>query len=209
MSDQLVTLSQIKARVFPVGTVDTSEDALLNELNDQATDYIQELTGRRFVSQNGVTYVVDTSAGSVIDVPRGVRACSALGIATTDQPDTGGTYAAVASADILLRPSPIDRRPGWPATRILIRGSSSGRLAAAINGAQLTIDEGFAAVPPAVQAIALDAIAAAYAARTAGDSSAIGADGSPVAVWARMFSPGTAQRDTLDRYRAGTGIGMA
>lgn len=209
MADQLVTLAQIKARVFPVNTVDTAEDTLLGELNDQATDFIQELTGRRFVAQAGVTYVVDTAAGSRIDIPRGVRACTALAIASTDQPDTGGSYTAVAAADILIRPQPMYRRPGWPGTFILLRNSAVGKLSAALNGAQLTIDEGFAAVPPAVQAIALDAIAAAYAARGAGDSDVIGADGSPVAMWARMFSPGTAQRETLDRYRAGSAIGIA
>lgn len=207
MADQLVTLAQIKARIFPTGLVDATDDTLLGELNDQATDWIQEFTGRRFVPVAAQTYVVDTIAGSVIEIPRGVRACTALAIASSDQPDTGGTYTAVLAADILLRPSSLYRKAGWPATRIVIKGTT-GRLTTALNGAQLTIDEGFASVPPAVQAVALDAVATAYTARSAGDSDVAGADGSPIAVWARLFAPGTVQRSTLERYRAGGTMGI-
>jgi hypothetical protein len=208
---QLVTLAQVKQRVFPVGLADAAEDALLTELIEQASDYMQELAGRGFTPEAGVTYLTDTAAGSTIPVARGIRAVTALLVARTDQPDDGtGTYTAIDAADILLRPSPIDRRPGWPATAIMLRGTSA-RLSEAINGAKITGDFGFVAVPPAVQAIALDAVAAAYTAKEAGDSDAIGADGSPVAVWARMFAPGTAQHDTLTRYRSagGTSLGMA
>jgi hypothetical protein len=205
VADQLVTLAQIKARIFPTGLVDATDDTLLGELNDQITDLIQELTGRRFVAAAGQSYTVDTKAGSVIEVPKGVRAVTALGIASSDQPDTGGTYSAVAATDILLRPTPLERRPGWPATRLLIRGTT-GRLVTALNGAQMTIDEGFVSVPPSVQAIALDAVATAYEARQAGDANAIGADASPLAVWAHYFGPGTVQYDTLMRFRGGIGI---
>lgn len=206
MADQLVTLAQVKQRVLPNGVTDTSEDPLLTELIEQATDYIQGETRCHFVETDGQTYVVDTAAGSVIRVPRGVRAITALGIASSDQPDTGGTYTAVTLADVLLRPMPIERRQGWPAFSILLKGSSVGRLGPFLNGAQLTGNFGFGnsvtTVPPLVQAIALDAVAAAYASRAAGDSGVAGPDASPIAVWARMFAPGTVQRSILDEYAA-------
>lgn len=208
MPDQLVTLAQVKARLFPTGLVDATDDTLIGELNDQVTDYVQELTGRHFIAEVAASYVVDTAAGSVIEVRRGIRAVTSLSVASSDQPDTGGVYTAIAAADILLRPSSIDRRPGWPATRILIRGSA-GRLATALNGAVIVGDFGFAAVPPTVQAIALDAIVTAYTARQAGDSDAVGSEASPLAVWARYFAPGTVQRATLERYRAGPSMGIA
>lgn len=191
-----MTLAQIKTRL---GITDATDDTLLGELNDQSTDFIQELTGRKFVAEAGATYIVDTRPGSLIRVPRGIRTVSTLELATSDQPDTGGTYTAVAAADILLRPSPMTRRPGWPATEIWIRGNY-GRCSLALNGARIVGDWGFATVPPIVQAIALDAITAAYTAKEAGDSDAVGADASPVAVWARMFAEGTDQRKTLARY---------
>jgi len=55
--------------------------------------------------------------------------------------------------------------------------------------------------------VALDAVATAYTSRQAGDSDAVGPDGSPVAVWARMFAEGTDQRAIIDRFRSGSGIG--
>ncbi|HET7031112.1 MAG TPA: hypothetical protein VFI34_11420 [Candidatus Limnocylindrales bacterium] len=206
MADQLVTLDQVKGRIFPGGTTDAVDDGLLGELIDQVTDWIQEFTGRHFIAEVGATYIVDTTAGSFIDVRRGVRAVTTLSLATSDQPDDGsGTYTAVTAADVLLRPSPMDRRPGWPATGILIKGSTTGRLVTALNGAKIVGDFGFASVPPAIQAVALDAVATAYTTRRAG-ADQVGDQASPVAVWSRYFAAGTAQRATLERYRAGAGI---
>jgi hypothetical protein len=62
-------------------------------------------------------------------------------------------------------------------------------------------------VPPIVEGVATDAVATAYTARQAGDSD-VGPDASPLAVWARYFARGTPQRDTLERYRAGSSIGI-
>lgn len=202
MADQLVTTAQAKTRL---GITDATDDTLIGELIDQVTDWIQEFTGRKFVPENGATYVVDTTAGSVIEVRRGIRTVTSLGIASTDQPDTGGTYTAVTAANILLRPLTVERRPGWPATRIVIKGTI-GPLSTALNGAQIVGDFGFASVPPAVAAVALDAVATAYTSRQAGDSEVAGPDASPVPVWARFFAPGTVQRAMLERYRGGVGI---
>lgn len=205
MADQLCTTAQVKARDEIVDGVD---DTVLGELIDQVTDFIQEFTGRKLVPEAGVTWVVDTSAGSTIEVPRGVRAVTSLGIASSDQPDTGGTYVAVAAADILLRPSPIYRKPGWPATRILLKGSSTGRLAAVLNGAQMVVDGGFAATPPAIQAVAIDAVVVAFNARTSGASEQLGADQAAGVPWSRYFAQGTPQWATLERFRAGYSMGI-
>lgn len=202
MADQLVTTAQVKTRL---SIADANDDALLTELIEQVTDFIQEYTGRHFLPEVAATYIVDTEAGSIIEVRRGIRAVTTLEVASGDQPDTGGTYTTVLAADVLLRPSPMDLRPGWPPTRILIKGSV-GRLATALNGARIVGNFGFASVPPTVQAVALDAVATAYTARMAGDSDAVGPDASPIAIWARFFAPGTVQRATLDRYRGGVGI---
>jgi len=205
MADQLCTTAQVKARDE---IVDAADDAVLSELIDQVTDFIQEFTGRKLVPEAGATYVVDTGAGSTIHVARGIRAVTSLGIASSDQPETGGTYTAVAAGDILLRPSSIDRKPGWPATRILLKGSSVGRLAAVLNGAQIVGDFGFAAVPPEIQAIAIDAVVAAFNARTSGASEVIGADQVASVPWSRFFADGTPQLRTLQRFRAGYSMGI-
>lgn len=206
MADKLVTKEQVKARVE---VSDAGDDALIDELIEQVTDWIQEYTGRQLVSVDNVTYVVDTAPGSAIAVPRGIRAVDSLGIALSDQPDSGGSYTAIAAADILLRPSPIDRKPGWPATSILIRGTTARLGVGYLNGASIVGDVGFATVPPEIQAVCIDAVVAAFNARTSGASDVIGADDAAIAPWSRFFSWGSPQRQTLNRYRAGAGMGIA
>lgn len=203
MADQLVTTAQVKARI---GIPDAADDTLLGELIDQVSDWIQDFTGRALVPEDDATYLADTGPGSVIPVKRGIRSITALGIASSDQPETGGTYATVALADVVLRPASLDRRPGWPATSILILGSY-GRLSSAINGATITGDFGFLATPPAIQGVAIDAVVAAYGSRkTGGASGVVGPDGSAIVDWALFFGAGSPQRATLMRYRAGLGI---
>lgn len=205
MADQVVTAAQVKARLE---VTDATDDTLIGELIDELTDWLQDVTHRKLVPEVAATYVVDTGPGSVIEVRRGIRTVTALGIATTDQPDAGGVYTAVSLTDVLLRPSPIDRKPGWPATRILIRNPSIGRLAAALNGATITGDWGFATVPPVIQGVALDAIVTAYTSKRGGASDVIGGDGIQIYPWAKYFSKGSPQRATVDRYRAGGGMGI-
>lgn len=205
MADQLCTLAQVKARIR---ATDANDDVLLGELIDQVSDWIEDTTHRALVPQAGATYYVDTAPGSVIWIRRGIRVVTTLSIAATDQPDDGsGAYIAVAAADIILRPASIDRRIGWPATAILIKSATgTGRLSAALNGAKIVGDFGFAATPPAIQSVAIDAVVAAYTARGRPASSAIGADDTAVFPWATFFSRGSPQRATIERYRAGTGI---
>jgi hypothetical protein len=206
MADQLCTSAQIKARVE---VTDAADDALIVELIEEVTDWIQGHIHRRLLPDNAATYILDTSAGSVIDIPRGIRAVTTLEVATSDQPDTGGTYTAIAAADILLRPSPINRRPGWPATSILIRQSGIGRLVQALNGARIVGDFDFAATPPAAQGVAIDAVVTAFVARQGGASDTIGGDSTAIYPWARYFTDGSPQLAVLDRYRinASPGIG--
>lgn len=202
MADQLCTKTQVKARLNDPDVVD---DVLIDELIDEVSDWIQDTTGRRLVPENTATYVVDTSAGSVIRVKRGIRAVTSLGVASSNQPDAGGTYTAVTLADVVLRPQSIDRKPGWPATAIMLLGSAP-RLGAWINGATISGDFGWAATPPVIQGVAIDAVVTAYHARQGGAVDVIGDQDTPIYPWARYFSRGSPQRATIDRYRAGAGI---
>lgn len=201
MADQLCTTAQVKTRLFPAGVADTTDDVLISELIDQVTDWAQHYCGRRLVPIASATYILDTVAGYVLRFPLGIRAASALSIASTHQPDTGGTYTAVTAATILLRPSPADLPQGWPATEIHLSRATTSVFSTAENGASLTCTAGFAAVPPDMQAVGIDAVVAAYQSRKNGASGVIGADGLAVVPWSQFFSKGSPQRGTLDRYR--------
>jgi hypothetical protein len=148
------------------------------------------------------TYIVDTQAGYVLRFPIGVRTVSALGInVQTHQPDTGGTYVSVTAANILLRPSGSDLPIGWPPTEIRLSRASSLYFGTIENGASVTGTFGFAAVPPDIQAVTIDAVVAAYQSRKNGASGVIGADGDAIIPWVSFFSKGSPQRATLERYR--------
>jgi hypothetical protein len=43
----------------------------------------------------------------------GIRSVTAINLATTSQPETGGTYTAGTLADVLIRPQPTADGPGW------------------------------------------------------------------------------------------------
>ena len=211
MADQLCTTAQVKLRIFPAGVTDTSDDALISELIDQVSDYIQQLTGRQLVPISSTTYVFDTVSGYVLRIPIGVRTISSLGVNNTaHQPDSGGTYTTVTAADYLLRPKVQDLGDGWPFTEVwLSRGTLAGTIGSfgnVQNGCTITGTFGFAATPPDIQAVCMDAVIAAYQARKLGTSGVIGAEQGSLTPWADFFGFGSPQRATLERYRY---IGLA
>lgn len=204
MADKLCTKDQVKARLFPAGPADTSDDTLIDELIDQVSDWVGHYTGRKLVPDDAATYVFDTLAGYVLRIPTGIRSITSMGVAVTHQPDAGGTYTTVPAGDRMLRPKAGDLPVGWPPTQVRFsRGTLSGTVSAfgtIENGCTITGNFGFAATPPDVQAVVIDAVVAAYQNRKNGASGVIGADDQAIAPWVRFFSKGSPQRGTLDRY---------
>jgi hypothetical protein len=206
MSDMAATLADAKLQL-KIDTADTTDDAYLTALLVGVTDWIQDYVHRLVCPRAAQTFLVDTAAGSVIDVRRyGIRTVTSLSIASASQPDTGGTYTAVAAADIYLRPGELDRDPGMPATSIAIAGAYA-RLVDAINGARIVGDVGPTATPDRIARVAIDAVAAAYQARRAGGSGVIGADAAASTPWSQYFGAGSPQLATLKRLRGAVGVG--
>lgn len=199
MADMLCTIAQVKVHLFPASPGDTDDDALLTEIVEQQTAWIQGYIGLRVVGETGATYVLDAPYGTVLSVPRGIRTVTTLGVAQSAQPDTGGSYTNVTAANITLWPKSMDRAQGAPATEIrLINGS---RFYGFTNGVQLVGDLGWATNPPDLVAVAIDASVAAFQNRKDGTSSAMGVDGIQLPPYAKFFGRGSPQRQTLERYR--------
>jgi hypothetical protein len=202
MADQLCTTAQVKARY---GNTDAVDDTVISEMIDQVSSWIESYTGRKLISVGSADYYFDTKAGYVLRVPFGIQSVSFLGVATSSQPDSGGTYTTVPAADYLLRPKTQDSPIGWPYTEIWIsRGTLTGmisKFATLANGAKVTMVAGFATTPPEIQSVAIDAVVAAIQARGNGASSMIGADDLAIPPWNQFFGPGSPQRGTLNRYR--------
>lgn len=203
MVDQLTTTAAVKARL---GIADATDDALISSLIDGVSDWVADFTKRQLAPLAAQTYVVDTAAGSILDVRIGVRLVTSLGVAATDQPDVGGVYTAVDLADVLLRPVAMQRRPGWPATQVVVKGTAA-RFYQALNGARIVGDFGFPAIPPRVVELANDAVSAAYTVRRRGASGAIGPDGDTAVDWGSFFGPSSPHLSTLRRLRVASGIG--
>lgn len=203
MADQLCTKAQVKARLFPNGVTDTNDDTLIDEIIEEVSAWIQGYTGRKFVAETAVTYTFDTQAGYVLRIPRGIRAITSMGVASSHQPDTAGTYTTIPAAERLLRPLTADSPEGWPPTEVRLSRAATTvtHFSNAENGATITGNFGFATTPKDIEAVAIDATVAAYASRKNGASSAMGADDSPLPPWAKFFGRGSPQRATLDRYR--------
>lgn len=205
MADQLCTIAQVKARIFPAGVTDTADDALLTELVEQVSDFIEQYTGRKLVAVSSTTYVFDTQAGYVLRIPIGIRTITSMGVNNlSHQPDSGGSYTTVAATDYLLRPKVQDAAQGWPFMEVWIsRGTLAGTISVfgnIQNGATITGTFGFASTPPDIQSVAIDAVVAAFEARKNGASGVIGADMGALTPWSQFFGPGSPQRGTLDRY---------
>lgn len=202
MADQYCTIAQVKARLNPAGVSDTVDDTMLTEMVEQVSDWIAHFTGRKFVPDNAATYTFDTTGGYVLRIPKGIRTVTSMGIATlSHQPDTGGTYTTLSAATIMLRPSNGDLQVGWPPTEIRLSRATTSVFATIENGATVTGNFGFAATPPDIQAVTIDATVAAYQNRKLGTSGVIGAEGSAIVPWVSFFSSGSPQRATLERYR--------
>jgi hypothetical protein len=201
MADLLCTIAQVKARL---SVSDTTDDAMLTEMVTEVSAWIANFTGRKFAPDAGKTFTFDTRAGYVLRIPYGVRAITSMGVASTHQPDSGGVYTTVPAGDILLRPKAQDAPQGWPYTQVQIsRGARTGtvsQFADAANGCTITGDFGFAATPPEIESIAIDAVVTAYTDRSNGTSGVVGADGFAGPPWSQYFSKGSPQRGTLDRY---------
>lgn len=209
MADQLCTLAQITARLQSSagGVIFTvADNTLINELIDQTSDWVQHYTGRKLVPVTSTDYYFDTQLGYILRIPMGIRAITFLGVNNqTHQPDSGGTYTTVTAADYLIRPRFQDLPVGWPATEVWIsRGTLAGTIArfgTIQNGCKITMTAGFAATPPDITAVVIDAVVTAYQNRKNGASGMLGADDTALLPWVSFFSKGSPQRGTLDRYR--------
>ena len=201
-STYLCSLYDAKQRLFPPGHTDTTEDEAILGYIAQASRFIENRTGRWFAPRASATYLFSPATTSrVLWVPRGVRAVTALGYATDDQPDSGGTFTSIASTAYSLQPAAGNRDDGFPATRIALLDTSGSYFYAGINRVQVTMTAGFAAVPADIEQVALNLVVAAHRERgstSTGDSFTINVDGSRTFERSLSYS----DRMTLDWYRA-------
>jgi hypothetical protein len=173
------SLADVKS-LLEIAVSDTASDQVLVQLINHTAGFIETKTRRRLYPDPVTTYTFDgfsaIANGRCLLVPNGVRSLSNFAMATV----TGGTPVAVTAADLVLRPLPQDRSPGWPATQIWLTDIASvpyfypgyGNIVAAGTF-------GWEAVPREIEAIALRLVISSWRGRSAGggDTFTIGVEG--------------------------------
>jgi hypothetical protein len=173
---KLCSIYDAEQRLVQTGSsLNNDERENVIELIDEVSDYITSITGRRFVPDplSGTkTIRLHTHYGRRLRIPRGIRSITTLGIASSSQPDTGGTYTTATAGTYYIDPPADDRTQGWPGSSIILRANSGAVFYTAEFGAEITGAFGFAAVPPAISHIALNLVVAGYRERASSGGAA-------------------------------------
>jgi hypothetical protein len=201
--DSLIcSLADARQRIGILSPTDHSQDENLLQWINQVDNWLAMRTGRRFMPDPATgtkTYTFDVAGSDwwwsrTLYIPRGVRSVTLLETA----PNTGGTYSTVTATNVFLRPSDGERPPGWPATRIELSDWGSAYFRGGYDTVRVTGTFGFAAVPPAIEQLALTLVVAAMreTATSGGETVVVNIDGS------RTFerSLSTRDRTTLELY---------
>lgn len=187
-------------------TLSANERELVLEKIRQVSRAIERATGRWLAPRptnpaSTTTLYFRTEFGQELHIPRGVRTVSALGIASEDQPATGGTYVTATAADYYIDP-PVGERidDDEPGKWIRIRNNPTGPVSYfvdAAHGAMVTGSFGYAVVPPDIQGVATRAALRRFLGKgAAGTSIAVGPTGTEFI----LPDLSGADRATLDDY---------
>lgn len=150
MTELLATLAELKARLGDT----TLSDAALTDVLESVSDEIEEYAGMWLAprptdpaAETTLLFDVERSAGAILLTSGGrrvgVRSVSAVGYATSSQPDSGGSYTSILSS-VVLRPRPTSDEP---ASRLVFL-SPSAYFYRGFSTLQVTGSFGPAAVAP-------------------------------------------------------------
>ncbi len=165
----------------------------------QVTVAIEGMTGRWFVPRplsGTATYRVGSSYGGRLRIPKGIRSVTSLGIASSNQAATGGTYTVATSTGYSIGPSEMERDAGWPGTYIdFVTGLG---FYGAAYGVEITGAFGWASVPYDIQGVAIRAVIRRYIGKSAGGATvAVGPSGEGFL----LPDMSGADKDVLNYYR--------
>lgn len=167
-------------------TTTANEDELILEKIRQVSRAIEHATGRWLAPRptdpaSTATYRFHTEAGSELHIPRGIRTITTLGIATEDQPSSGGTYVTATSTDYYIDPPASERFPEEAGRWIRFRSNPTGAItyfSDASFGAEIVGSFGPASVAPDIAGVATRAALRRFLGKgAAGTTVAIGPTG--------------------------------
>jgi len=199
-----VTLAPLKQRL---GLTDTTDDALLQTICDQANGYIESMAHRVLAPLGVQTYIFDgfeyLENRRLLLVPHGILTVTAVQVAAY----TGQPYITVPISDIFLRPPAHQREPGWPATEIWFTDIPSTAnqypyFPQGFDTVSVAGTWGFAAIPDEITDLALTMAVRSWHARQTGQADIVGNDENGAPIVSRFVS--NRDRLTLLRYAVKT-----
>jgi hypothetical protein len=177
----ICSLDDVTERLFGSATVSNADQETLLDIIREVGSSLEHATGRWLrprPASGTTTYRFHTHYGLVLRVPVGIRSITSLGVASTSQPDTGGTYTTLSSSAYYLDPPEIERDVDWPATSIRMVPTTGSYFWTATFGAEVTGSFGFAAVPADIRGVAIEAATRRYIGKeTAAPAIAVGPAG--------------------------------
>ncbi len=160
-------------------TLSVNDRETITELIRELSVGIEGYCGRWFAPrplQGTTTFRVHTSWGRRLRLSKGIRSITTLGIATQDQPASGGTYTT--AADYSIDPPEMERSVGWPGTSIEFSRTGASVFYDARYGAEITGAFGFAAIPYDIQGVAISGVIRRWIGKTtASPAVAVGPEG--------------------------------
>jgi hypothetical protein len=213
----LCSLYDVKQRLG-IAPTDLTSDEDIAEFIGQVSAEIAGYTGRWFArvpSSGTTTFLFDVDvregwyfrsfwlAGRTLRIPVGIAQATTLELATTSQPDSGGSYSSIATSDWFIHPPTAQRDFGWPATKLILSDRPTGgglaQFYPGYNTVRLTGALGWATVPRDIQGVAQAAVVRRFMAKgsNAADLAVVGPSGQLVVL--AGLSP--ADQRTLDRYK--------
>lgn len=175
----LCSLGDVKQRIG-IKSSDDASDELLLEIIGQVSSDMLGMTGRCFArnpSSGTTTFYEDVEcSGRELRLPEGIATATALEVATSSQPDTGGTYTVVPTTDWVLRERSTSSGYIGAATRFVILDTSGSVFTAGYNTVRWTGAKGFDPTPSWVRGIAIRASVRYWQSRGTGIIQAQGSD---------------------------------
>lgn len=196
-----VTRANLKVRLN-IGTADTTDDDLLDDLCSQVNAYVEFVTHRPVGPTTGGTAIFDAQEdvypGGRLYVRQGIRTVTSATVA----PGTGETAVEANVADIIVLPRSQNRRPDWPGDWLIFKDVVVGDVCdwgSGYGGITIVGDLGWASIPPEVSEVAEILATRAWYARQAGQADLVGSDETGQPLVSRFLS--ARDRDTLKAYR--------
>lgn len=179
------TTALVKVRLG-IGTADTTDDELLDDIVEQTNDYIEAYTWRPIGPTSGGTATFDgyddvDADGRTLYVRQGIRSITSITVA----PGTGSDAVTGTAADFVILPRSQNRKADWPGFWVRVKDSVTGSVSSfSVGYGNIVIvgDFGWAAIPPAIKEVAETLAVRAWHARKTGQADIVGseANGEPI-----------------------------